>query len=68
MKLTKEQAAIVTREISFSLSWNIVPKLIKAFPSCDFKCVCQSNGGVTTDYKITGPKVWVDKIERKYSY
>jgi hypothetical protein len=68
MKLTKEQSKKVTRELSFSLNGSLVTKLIAAFPSVTFKCDCQNNGGVTTDYTLTGPSVWIEKIELKYAY
>ena len=68
MKLTKEQSKTIMRQVSFSLNGIPVPKLIAAFPSVAFKCDCQNNGGTTTDYTLTGPAVWVAKIERKYAY
>jgi len=69
-KLTAAQKKIVRRKVSLSLSIakRLAPQLIAAYPSCTFKCLCANNGGVTSDYQITGPTVWVNKIERKWSY
>lgn len=65
-QLTAEQAKIVTREIEFSVNTSMRP-LIAAFPSVEFVRGA-GNGGVTTIYKLTGPAVWLDKIERRYAY
>lgn len=66
-QLTPAQAKIVTRKVEFSISEGIVPTLIKAFPSVTF-VKNGSNGGVTYMYTLTGPTVWLDRIERKYAY
>ena len=66
-ELTKREAKVTSRVIEFSLG-GIVERLIPAFPSCTFECVCRDNGGVTTDWRVKGPSIWVDKIERRYGY
>ena len=66
VKLTPAQAKEVTRELEFSVNFPM-GSLIKAFPSVKFT-KGGNNGGVTYYYTLTGPKVWVDKIERKYAY
>ena len=66
-QLTAKQAKVTGRVIQFSLLSNIVKRLIPAFPSCTFECVCRDSG-CTEDWKVTGPAVWVDKIERRYGY
>ena len=69
-ELTAAQNKIVSRKVSLSLSIakRLAPKLIAAYPSCTFKCLCANNGGVTSDYQVTGPAAWVNKIARKWSY
>lgn len=66
MTLTAAQAKPVLRKVEFSVHFPMA-SLIKAFPSVTFQ-KGMVNGGVTVEYTLTGPTVWVDKIERKYAY
>jgi hypothetical protein len=64
--LTPAQAKVISRKVEFSVHFPM-PSLIKSFPSVKFE-KRGSNGGVTYIYELTGPTVWLDKIERKYAY
>ena len=63
---TATQSRKVIRLVEFSVNTD-VSRIDRAFPSVTFFRKC-SNGGVTVEYELSGPCVWIDKIERMFGY